>query len=431
MPELKVSRAKLVDQIVDLSQAPAGRADAARARLLKLETVQLEEMLDGLRGALASMRDVESTSPRVEVIADAEGRRDRALARIRSVSASIRERRASEAVTPEAAAAIASSTEAMATVLRASATNEPKQTLAPSLHFWTEVDELTRGNYVPDLERLLAARVAKTMYLMKVTDHFRSSDLEQWITDDPAFDHYMKFVLDKTSKDAMRLMGRRLPTEVAVSRVAKAFWQHDVALRTSAFDPIFMVEAKPTLIPTRAAEGLAKLLIYSTAFNATSILSVGGPGSVGGFLAAELAIKKSMRHVLHKRWHVTNVRALAERFSENERVLLVADVAPSMNILEDIRGSLLKHAPGAQFSIIALAGLAETREKLEEHGQVYFPYLSTGRDVTLPWHTSGEYKGDRSRHRFGHSRPDPFVIMKDFMVSVTTGLRAMMGKVAR
>lgn len=47
-----------------------------------------------------------------------------------------------------------------------------------------------------------------------------------------------------------------------------------------------------TLISARATEGLARLLLYATAFYATRILSIGGPGSVGGFLAAELPLKK-------------------------------------------------------------------------------------------------------------------------------------------
>lgn len=429
MPELKVSRTDLIDQIIVLSHASKGQAEAARARFMKLETAQLEELLNGLQGALSRMREAKKSPLRTSAMSDAEARRDSALARIKRVSASIRENR--EMITPEAAAAIASSTETMVSVLRSSASKEPKPTLAPSLHFWTEIDEATRGHYVPDFERLLAARVAKTMRLMNVTDYAGSVDLEQWITEEPAFDHYMRFVLDKTSKDTMRLMGRHLPSEVSGSRVAKAFWQHDVALRTGAFDPVFIVEAKPTLISTRATEGLAKLLLYATAFNTTRILSVGGPGSVGGFLSAELSLKKSMSHALQTRWRAADVKGFAEQFSENERVVLVADVAPSLNVLEDIRGSLMHYAPTAQLSIVALAGLAETRERLEERGLVYFPYLSTGRDVTLPWHTGGEYKREKNKHRFGHSRPDPFVIMKDFMTSVTSGLRAMMGKAAR
>lgn len=431
MAERKVDREALVEQIVTLSRPPAARIDAVRTRFGHLDTPQLEEMLAGLRGASARLRGATRSAPRSAAVADAHARRDQALAKLESVSKAIRDRRAANSVAPDTAAAIATSTKALVTVLRSRASSEAKQTLAPSLHYWAEMEDATRDLYIPEMERLLADRVAETLHLMELKSDNGNRDLRAWITEQPAFDHYVKFVLDKTAKDAMRLFGRQLPTEMAGSKVARTFWQHDVALRTAAFDPVFLVEAKPTLTPTRAAEGLAKLALYATAFNTNRIISLGGYGSVGGYLAAELAIRRSRSHTLANRWRAPDLMQLAGGFGQDDRVLMVADIAPPASMLEDIRGNLLLHAPHTQICIVALAGLAETRESLEDKGLVYFPHLSTGRDVTLPWHTGGDYKRDRSSHHFGYSRPSPFVIAKEFMSRVTSSLRSMMSSGTR
>lgn len=192
MPERKVDRDALVEQIVTLSRPPAARIDAVRSRFRHLDTSQLEEMLTGLRGASARLRGASRSAPRSAAIADAHARREQALAKLESVSKAIRERRAANSVAPNTAAAIASSTKALVAVLRSRASSEAKQTLAPSLHYWAEMEDATRDLYIPEMERLLADRVAETLHLMELKNDDGNWDLRAWITAQPAFDHYVK-----------------------------------------------------------------------------------------------------------------------------------------------------------------------------------------------------------------------------------------------
>ncbi|MBY4639844.1 hypothetical protein K6L44_07555 [Gluconacetobacter entanii] len=272
-------------------------------------------------------------------------------------------------------------------------------------------DELANIILQQDRGNLINILQIKTNH--ETTDKLKAARVEQ----------YLEFVLLKTSWDVLRLLDRKLLAHAGYSKkVLRLLSKH--ALRSSAFEPTFLTDPIPVLSAAAATESLAKLFLFGSEFRPTKIVSVGEGGNmIGQFLTSELRLPIS------RSWHWNvqsqTIRQMTQEFSDEDRILVVSDVATSSRDLLELREVVGAQLPYTSLAFTALAAQATTYDALRPELVVFFANLTAQTDAKLPWVRAGSYRRTRASHFFGHSAPSPLRIPRDFFASVTSGLKAL------
>jgi hypothetical protein len=236
-------------------------------------------------------------------------------------------------------------------------------------------------------------------------------------------ERYLEFALLKTSWGVIRLLDRKLIATAGGNKAVHRLLE-DHTLRSSVFEPSFLTDPFPRITATAATESLAKLYLFGSEFKPTRVISVGqGSEMIGQFMRSELRIQPE--HSFYWDTHRRTLDKLARNFSDQDRVLVVSDVAGSTREFSILREALEKRTSGASVAFAALAAQATTYEAMRPGSVVFFANLTAEHDARLPWVRAGSYHRTRASHFFGHSAPSPLRIARDFFASVTSGLMAL------
>jgi hypothetical protein len=238
-----------------------------------------------------------------------------------------------------------------------------------------------------------------------------------------AVERYLEFALQKTSWGVVRLLDRKLLAHAGRDQAVRRLLS-DHALRSSVFEPSFLTDPIPVLTAAAATESLAKLYLFGSEFRPTKVVSVGGGSQmIGQFVRSELRL--DAKRFWHWDTRAQALRQMTQNLSNEDRVLVVSDVASSMRDLSRLREAFGARLPDTSLAFTALAGQANTYEALRPGSVVFFANLTAQADAGLPWTPAGSYLRTRASHFFGHSTPSPLRIAKDFFASVTNGLIAL------
>lgn len=238
-----------------------------------------------------------------------------------------------------------------------------------------------------------------------------------------AVERYLEFALQKTSWGVVRLLDRKLLAHAGRDQAVRRLLS-DHALRSSVFEPSFLTDPIPVLTAAAATESLAKLYLFGSEFRPTKVVSIGGGGQmIGQFVRSELRL--DARRFWPWDARAQALRQMTQNLSNEDRVLVVSDVANSMRDLSRLREAFGARLPDTSLAFTALVGQANTYEALRPGSVVFFANLTAQADAKLPWTPAGSYLRTRASHFFGHSMPSPLRIAKDFFASVTNGLIAL------
>lgn len=241
-------------------------------------------------------------------------------------------------------------------------------------------------------------------------------------------DRYLQFAMEKTSWGVLRLLDGEIRKATLKDKPLQQLLASPV-LRSSVFEPMFLTDFSPRLTAAFATEALAKLHLFGSEFRATRVVSVGSGGKmVGRFLGGEMRLGSAARiHCdVHKRSWEKDLAAI----DTHDRILIVTDIASSHAEMTRVREALAGTVPDTSVAIAALSGRIEAYEEMRSGPLAYFATLTAERDVELPWDRKGDYRRTSSSHFFGEiasraTRIAPLRIAKDFLETVTVGLRSL------
>lgn len=425
MSEAAFSRVTLVERLIKLVGTGALDAEAAAHKLRDIDDEALAQMVNTLEAASAKATAARRPAANIENRrVELENQRESALAKLQAVADRIRERRD---------ARNAGARHAEAAIVKLIENRDVTRSLAPSIELLSAINaaqhhtlqhihliDFKAVGIAQDIMEALDLQPA-TMNLLQRTNRLRHAAVEAYL-------HHMAV---KSSLDVLRLIGKDVAGTIENQRFNRLLQVQ--TMRTAAFDPIFIPDRKPTLSPALAAESLAKLALFAQDFRATRIMAIGAGGDiVGRFLAAELrsrAKEPAYVHVARLRGRRSWGRYARDAGSE-DRILIVADMIAVAEPIEEIRDSF-ETRQHRSTAVVALGARADLHEQLTTSGTSFFTHLIVNNELTLPWTRSGGYVLTRSSHVFGHEGPRPFRIARDFMASIATSLRSMMGGTAR
>ena len=407
--------------------------DPRKGELRRYESLpveELREMLNALERASASVASRREASAGLsEARATARATQDRALAGLDAVADRITARRLRERVVSASAVSEASSASSTAieehlkSALKALTVNQGQHSILDALQVRVALDEATspwRRSGADELFDLIIGRADGNLInvLQVKAGSGRAEALKV-----AAVERYLEYELQKTSWGVVRLLDRKL-VELAGRDQATRRLLSDHVLRSSVFEPSFLTDPLPILTATAATESLAKLYLFGKEFRPTKVISIGGGGEmIGEFVRTELRLAEGRSR--HWNAKANALRQLTEDLLDDDRVLVVSDVANSERDLAKLREVFGDRLPSASLAFAALAGNAKTYEAMRSDSVVYFANLTAQVDAKLPWARTGSYRRTSQSHFFGHSTPSPLRIAKDFFASVTNGLMAL------